>query len=83
MWQNRDNLGGLDRYNSNNPILLAGDRAVANFNEWAPTFLILYWTHYQIVGDPSYWGWIYVASRALYPLLAANGGIRRNGARPL
>ena len=76
----------FDRYSSEDAGLLAADRAVGNFVEWAPSFLALFVTHQAVVPaelDGAFWGWVYVAARCAYPFLAMGGGITRAGARPL
>ena len=73
----------FNRYSNNDDFLLAADRAVGNFVEWAPAFLTLYWTHIAVAGDCTTTGWLYVGARLLYPFVAVLGGIRLSGARPI
>jgi len=73
----------FDRYNSGEPLLLAADRIVGNFLEWLPVFLSVLWLYAFHVGDPSWYGWVYVVARALYPVVAFNGGIGRRGTLPI
>lgn len=63
--------------------ILAGDRSVGNFLEWMGPFLILFWLNAFLNGTYVYMGWVYVASRFLYPILAGLGGIKASGPRPL
>jgi len=71
----------FDRYR--NPSLHAIDRAVANFVEWAPAFLTLFGAHVLVTGRSSYFAWLYVCARFLYPTLALNGGVTQSGAKPV
>jgi hypothetical protein len=74
----------FNRYQSDDPFLLQCDRAVGNFLEWAPSFLGFFWMHVLILGDSAVLpGYVYVGARALYPVLAASGGISRRGASPI
>eukprot|EP00667_Euglena_gracilis_P025705 EG_transcript_30376 len=62
--------------------MLAVDRLVGNTLEWLPIFLGLFWLSLVLTaGRTLPLGWVYVASRALYAVLALNGGICRAGIR--
>ncbi|KAF0690656.1 Aste57867_17962 [Aphanomyces stellatus] len=74
--------GKYNRYTSN--LMLAADRSVGNFVEWQGTFLALFWTNALVAGGKEIWlGWVYVAARVLYPLLARAGAIKKQGVTPL
>jgi hypothetical protein len=56
--------------------MLAGDRCVGNWLEWSVAFLIVFWLNVLLTGNKHLnLGWVYVASRTLYPFIAVNGGI--------
>ena len=56
--------------------MLTGDRCVGNWLEWSVTFLIVFWLNVLLTGNQYlHLGWVYVASRILYPFLAVTGGI--------
>jgi MAPEG family len=62
---------------------LVADRTVANQLEWGPAFLALFWMASVATGGGTLaLGWAYVGLRALYIVLAANGGLCAGGARP-
>ncbi len=61
--------------------MLAADRGVGNWLEWAPSFILLFWLNALFTGENVSLGWVYVASRAAYPLLALMGGIKTSGAK--
>lgn len=63
--------------------ILAGDRCVGNFVEWMGIFLALFWVNAALTGRNIDYGWMYVASRLLYPVLALSGGITPSGPKPL
>jgi hypothetical protein len=63
-------------------LMLAGDRGVGNWLEWAPCFIVLFWLNALLTGENVFLGWVYVAARAAYPLLALMGGIKTSGAKP-
>jgi hypothetical protein len=63
--------------------MLAADRGLGNWLEWAPTFIVLFWLNALLTGENVFLGWVYVASRAAYPLLALMGGVNTSGAKPL
>ena len=65
------------------PTMLAADRSVGNFIEWQGPFLVLFWLNAYVSGQYVQLGWVYVAARVLYPILAANGGIGTHGPKPL
>jgi hypothetical protein len=78
----RDSKIQFNRYTD--PHILAGDRCVGNWQEWAIPFLLVFWLNVLLTGkEQLHLGWVYVFSRALYPLLAVNGGITLSGAKPL
>ncbi len=61
----------FDRYGSNDPEMLAADRAVGNTQEQMVPFLTALWL-YTIVVSPSQatmFGLLYVGLRAIYPFL--------------
>ncbi|CAK4648337.1 unnamed protein product [Aphanomyces euteiches] len=65
-------------------IMLAADRSVGNFVEWQGIFLSLFWTNAVVAGGKEIWlGWVYVAIRFLYPILAHSGGTKKSGITPL
>lgn len=65
----------VDRYNLGNSFV-AIDRSVANLVEWCPVFLIFFWLSMILTGGQTLiYGWIYVAARAIYPVLAVSGGV--------
>jgi hypothetical protein len=61
--------------------MLAADRGVGNWLEWAPSFIVLFWLNALFTGENVFLGWVYVASRAAYPMLALVGGIKPSGAK--
>jgi uncharacterized membrane protein YecN with MAPEG domain len=63
--------------------LMVADRIVGNFNEWAPSFIVLFGTNVALGNDVVTLGWSYVALRFMYPILALSGGLNTTGARPL
>jgi len=73
----------FDRYKGDEPLLVTADRVVGNFLEWLPVFLSVLWLYAFHVGDPSWYGWVYVLARVLYPVVAFKGGIDRRGAMPI
>lgn len=77
----------INRYVTDDRRLHAADRSLGNFLEWAPAFLTLFWTYLLVVEETPwtaiYWGWLYVAARFLYPVLAMGGGVTFTGAKPL
>eukprot|EP00668_Euglena_longa_P040587 GGOE01053439.1.p1 GENE.GGOE01053439.1~~GGOE01053439.1.p1 ORF type:complete len:145 (-),score=43.19 GGOE01053439.1:207-641(-) len=65
------------------PRMLAPDRMVGNTLEWLPIFLGMFWLSLVLTaGKTLLLGWAYVAARALYAVLAVNGGICQGGVRP-
>jgi hypothetical protein len=73
----------FNRYSPTDATLLAADRVVGNFLEWAPAFLGLFWLSIVFAGKGIEVGWLYVALRVVYAVLAVNGGLAPSGARPL
>ncbi|OQR95520.1 hypothetical protein THRCLA_22126 [Thraustotheca clavata] len=71
----------FNRYTSD--IMLAGDRSVGNFVEWQGIFLSLFWANALVTGKEIELGYVYVAIRLAYPILAQLGGITQAGPRPL
>lgn len=73
----------LNRYTD--PRFVVVDRMVANLGEWLPAFLGLFWISMIASGGGTVvWGWVHVASRALYTVVALNGGLHaRAGPQPL
>lgn len=70
----------FDRYHDKR--MLPYDRTVGNFVEWAVPFLCLFWISMIISnGATLMWGWVYVAARALYPVMAVHKGIGTVGAK--
>lgn len=70
----------FNRYDGSDPSLLVADRVVGNLIEWAWGFLALFWS--AIVLEVPWAieaGWLFIASRALYPVLAAAGGLSFSG----
>lgn len=64
------------------PAMYPIDRAVGNILEWSPIFLGLFWVSMVITnGATVKAGWLYVAARALYPVMAVNKGIGTVGAK--
>jgi hypothetical protein len=66
--------------------LIVADRIVGNTLEWGAIFLPSLWIAFGLAQDNenvSWWGWLYIATRAIYPILASLGGLRRSGAQPL
>ncbi|KAF6263333.1 hypothetical protein COO60DRAFT_1490546 [Scenedesmus sp. NREL 46B-D3] len=62
--------------------LLPIDRTVGNLLEWMPAFLGFFWMSMALTGGATATaGWVYVACRALYPVVAANNGIGSGGAK--
>ncbi len=60
-----------DSYNRySDQKILAGDRAVGNFLEWQGVFLILFWLNAALNGSFVWVGWVFVAARLFYLLLA-------------
>ncbi|KAJ3312895.1 hypothetical protein HDV04_002552 [Boothiomyces sp. JEL0838] len=70
-----------DRYQDE--IMIPVDRSVGNFMEWQGSFILLFWMNAYLRGQDIWVGWIYVAVRMVYPLLALAGGVSRKGAQPL
>ncbi len=64
----------FDRYNSQDPQLLAADRAMLNTLEHMPPFLTLLWLNAVFVGTlgATVAGSIYVATRTAYPFLVGS-----------
>ena len=84
----------FNRYTSDDPLLIQGDRIVGNWLEWALFFQVAFWSHQVITALYStdsvsdlqlgiLLGWGYIASRLLYPLVVLAGGIGRWGPSPL
>jgi hypothetical protein len=72
----------FNRYAPSDKTLLAADRVVANYLEWAPFFLSLFWLSLYFKGLAAITpGYTYVFFRFLYLIFAANGGITRFGPR--
>jgi hypothetical protein len=70
----RDSKISNNRYTDSK--MLAGDRCVGNWLEWSVPFLIVFWLNVLLTGNQYlHLGWVYVASRILYPFLAVTGGI--------
>jgi uncharacterized membrane protein (Fun14 family) len=66
-----------------NEQMLISDRIVGNFLEFGHIFLVLFWVN-AVLNQSHVWvGWIWIASRYLYPFLANMGGITRAGAQPI
>jgi hypothetical protein len=73
----RDSKGGekinmiQTKYESRNRLKLAGDRAVGNTLEQMIPFLGGLWTCsvFVSVEEASWWGWMYVITRSVYPFL--------------
>jgi len=67
------------------PLTYAGDRCVGNYLEWTPMFLTLVGLDAFVADGNGLWtGWIVVAARCLYPILAVYGNaITRKGVQPL
>lgn len=81
---NKAQTGSKEFFNRYTDVrILAADRSVGNFVEWMGAFLTLFWLNAFLTGDRVELGWIYVASRLLYPVLAVNGGISLAGAKPI
>ena len=70
-------------YTSDDPNILIANRLVGNYMEWMPVFLGMVWLYAMYVGNPGYYGWIYLFFRSLYAPLAFSGAISRGGAKPL
>ena len=58
------------RYSNTYPELLAADRVQLNTLEHMPPFLAILWILAAVTRpeEAAFWGWLYVALRALYPL---------------
>merc|ERR1712232_1534253 len=67
------------------PFTYAGDRCVGNYVEWTPVFLTLVGLNALVADGVGLWtGWVVVAARCVYPILAVYGnGITRKGVRPI
>ncbi|KAJ3402890.1 hypothetical protein HDV05_008192 [Chytridiales sp. JEL 0842] len=76
-------VGKLDRYN--HPSMIVADRVVGNFLEWQMAFLVPFWLNAALRGGQDIWvGWIFVASRVIYPFLAVWGkGVTAAGPQPV
>ncbi|KDO20202.1 hypothetical protein SPRG_13456 [Saprolegnia parasitica CBS 223.65] len=73
-----------ERYNRyTSDVLIAADRSVGNFVEWQGVFLSLFWANALVTGNEIELGYVYVAIRLLYPILAHAGGVTQAGPRPL
>ena len=61
----------FDRYGSNDPEMLAADRAVGNTQEQMVPFLTALWLHALIVSatHATVFGFAYVVLRSVYPIL--------------
>ena len=77
----KDSKTSFNRYTDERMIV--ADRVLGNYLEFMPVFLTLFWVNVAITGESVWVGWIYVAARLFYPLLAAFGGIRKSGPHPL
>ena len=77
----REGGGAFDRYDINNREMLAADRVQLNMLEQMPPFLVLLWLHAVFVStfSATIVGAVYVASRALYPIVF---GSRAQGGAP-
>ena len=74
--------GGKEKLNMyTDPLMLVGNRSVGNWLEWSPSFLVLFWVNAVLTGENISVGWVYVASRVAYPLLALAGGIKPSGVK--
>jgi uncharacterized membrane protein YecN with MAPEG domain len=61
----------FDRYTD--PRMKPLDRCVGNACEWMPVFLGLFWLSVALGADTVHLGWVYLATRVLYALLAWSG----------
>jgi hypothetical protein len=74
----------FNRYDSDKLYLLAADRGVGNYVEWAPAFLAFFGGAMLVEGpEVAKWGYLYACCRFLYPVVAQLGGIAQKGATPL
>ena len=69
----------------NDPLCYPGQRCVGNYLEWTPMFLTLLALDALMANGEGLWtGWIVVAARCLYPMLAVYAnGITIKGANPI
>lgn len=64
--------------------LLAADRCIGNFVEWMGPFMGVFWLNAILDGQYVELGWVYVASRILYPFIAVGlNGITSSGPDPI
>ena len=61
----------LKYYNRDDPLALAGDRAVGNFHEQSVLFLPLFWMHAMLCSPSQSWAiaLVYSLTRGSYPIL--------------
>lgn len=63
----------FDRYFGQDKKMLQADRTQLNMLEQMPPFVVTLWLYAVFVdaGTAGFLGWVYVASRALYPIVTA------------